>query len=733
MATLEKIRQRSGLLIVVIGLAMLAFILTDLLGSGNSILMGDAALVGKVNGEKITIDQFSNRLSDKTENYKAQTQDFSLERASTKQLADATWDDLLRELILEAEYAKLGIIATKREVYQEILENPNIRGAQAFQDQITGDFNAAMLTQYLANMRDQASAGDDNAREFLKQWIDFENAIKNQILTSKYNTAIQKGLYTPRALAKEDARRKEQSVSAQFVYLPYTEVEDSEVTVTDADIRAYYKKHKERFKNEDETRDIVFVEFLINPSEQDVQDVTNDVIGLIEDRFQLNAITNEMDTIEGFRTTDNDSLFVEMNSDISFQNTFLKRDEFPVDLDSILWEAPVGTLHGPYEDAGYINVTKVNKIINMPDSVRASHILIAFQGAERASQEVTRDMRRAATLADSLFKVVTEDPSKFDEFNNEFSDDMVSKMQGGDLNWFQQGMMAQEFNDYCFTHSKGDIGFVMTDFGYHIIRIDDQGGSNRAVRLATISRRIFASENTIKAANRDAANFAANVRQSGKTFAEVAEENGYFPRPVTELGVFDENIVGLGNSRNIVRWAFNDKTMSGDINIFDVSAQVVAVVQLTQVNPKGYAPVELVRDEIERKVMVEKKAEILKGRFRDAMKAASDVPALATNMGQTLRINNGPFSSINFPGAGNEPKVTGVMHGMNQGVMSEPIAGEMGVYVLAVTSIDPFEDRLIYDDEKNTMNTMVRNSIPGQVFQALKKNAKITDRRHVFY
>jgi peptidyl-prolyl cis-trans isomerase D len=733
MATLEKIRQRSGLLIIVIGVAMLAFILTDLLGSGNSILMGDAANVGKVNSLKISIDEFSKRLAEKTENYKNQSQDFALERASTKQLADATWDDLLREIIMDAEYEKLGIVATKAEVFKEITNNPNISGAQAFRDQITGDFNAAMLTQYLANMRDEAASGDENARDFLRQWIDFENAVKSQILTTKYNTAIQKGLYTPKALAMEDARRKEQNVSVQFVYLPYTEVEDSEVTVSEADIKAYYKANKEKYKNDEETRDIEFVEFTILPSEQDIEDVTNDVLGLIEDKFQMNAVTNEMDTIEGFRTTDNDSLFVEMNSDIPFQNTYYKLDEFPAGLDTILWDAAEGTLHGPYEDAGFMNVAKVNKVISMPDSVKASHILISHQGAERAAETITRDFRQAQQLADSLYKIILDDPAKFETFNMEFSDDQVSKMQGGDLNWFKPGMMAQEFNDYCFQNSKGDIGFVLTDFGYHIIRIDEQGGANKAVRLATLSRRIFPSENTIKSVNRDAANFAANVHKMGKTFTEVAEEMGYFPRPVTDLNIFDENIIGLGNSRNIVRWAFDEKTMVGDLNIFDVNNQTVAVVNLSQVSPKGYSPVELVRDEIELKVKVEKKGEILKGRLRDGMKAATDVASLANNMGQTLRVNSAAFSNINFPGAGNEPKVTGVMHGLALGVMSEPIAGEMGVYVLYVTSIDPFEDRLIYDDEKNTMTTSVRNSVPGQIFLALKKNAKITDRRHIFY
>lgn len=732
MATLEKIRQRSGILIIVIGFAMLAFILTDLLGSGSSVLMGDAANIGKVNGEKIGIEVFNARLAEKTEIYKNQSQDFSLERASTKQLVDATWDDMLREIILGAEYEKLGIIATTQEVYQEIIKNPNIQDAAAFKDQVTGQFNASMLNQYLANMREQAAGGDDNARDFFKQWIDFENAVKQQIITTKYSTTISKGIYTPRALAKEDFRRKDQKVSVQYLFLPYTDVADTDVTVSESDINKYYRNNKNKFEQK-QGRNINFVQFSIAPSADDIEATKNDLIGLMEEKFQINPLTNEMDTIEGFASTTNDSLFVEMNSDIPFANRFLKNNEFPTFIDSTMWTAAVGTLFGPYEDAGYMNVTKIEKIINLPDSVRASHILIAHVGAERAGENITRDFGQARELADSLFKVIETDGSKFSEINIQFSDDGTSKMQGGDLNWFSNGMMAEPFENYCFQNSKGDIGLIRTSFGYHIIRIDDQKGAERAVRLATLSRRIFASENTIKAANREAANFASAVRSNAKTFGEVAEEMTYDARPVTNMQVFDENIIGLGNSRNIVRWAFDEKTMVNDINIFDVNTNTIAVVQVSAVMKAGAAPLELVRSEIEAKLLIEKKADLLKARLNDAKKSGGDITAYANVLGTTLRVNNGTYSNINFAGVGNEPKVTGVMHALLEGAISEAIAGELGVYMLKVTSIEPFADKQFYEDEKLSITTGQRSSIPNQIFPALEKNAKITDRRHMFY
>ncbi len=732
MATLEKIRQRSGILIIVIGFAMLAFILTDLLGSGSSILMGDAANIGKVNGEKIGIEYFNTKLEEKIEIYKNQSQDFALERVSRKQLVDATWDDLVREIILGSEYDNLGLTATTEEVYKEIINNPNIQGAEAFKDQITGQFNPSMLNQYIANMRDQSAGGDENAKEFFKQWIDFENSVKQQVITNKYNTVVSKGLYTPKALAKEDFRQKDQKVSVQYLYLPYSDIPDTEVTVTDEDIKKYYKANKNKFEQK-AARNINFIQLSIAPSPEDIEATKSELLGLMADKIQVNSVTNEMDTIEGFASTDNDSLFVEMNSDIPFANRFLKKDEFPTFLDSTMWDAPVGTTFGPYENDGYMNITKIEKILNLPDSVRASHILIAHVGAERAAETITRDFATAKTLADSLFAVIEGDASKFSELNIQFSDDATSKLQGGDLKWFGTGMMTEAFETYCFQNKKGDLGLVRTNFGYHIIRIDDQAGSNRAVRIANLARSIFASETTIKNANRNAANFAGEVRKGEKAFGEIAAEMGYDAKPATNLQIFDENILGLGNSRNIIKWAFDEKTSENDINIFDVNATTIAVVQLSAVLEEGTAPLENVREEIQAKVLIEKKAEILKGRLNDAKNSGGDITTYANVVGTTLRVNNGTYSNINFAGVGNELKVTGVMHALPEGATSEPIAGELGVYILKVTSIEPFADKQFYEDDKMSITTGYRTSIPNQVFPALQKKAKVTDRRHLFF
>jgi peptidylprolyl isomerase/peptidyl-prolyl cis-trans isomerase D len=694
--------------------------------------MGDAANAGKINGEPVTMDQFAKQLNNRTEGYKNQTQDFALERVTTKQLADQTWNDLKRDILLGSEFEKLGIKATTAEIFEEIVRNPNIQGAAMFRNEATQQFEANRLTQYLANMRDQASTGDPQAIDFYQQWLDFEEAITEQILNDKYNAAVSKGLYTPTVIAKESYRRNSQNVAAQYVHLPYSDVADSEVTVSDAEIKKYYNANKNKFKQE-ASRDIEFVDFFIEPSFEDEKAVIADLEGLVEDRVSINPMTNELDTVVGFQNTDNDSLFVAMNGDLPFQDRFLNKDEFSETLDTILWDAPVGTIYGPYLEGGYFVVDKVNKVISIPDSVKASHILIAFQGAERAGQQVTRDQREAFVLADSLYKAIKEDPSLFSEINIQYSDDQVSKMDGGNLNWFQDGQMAEGFSKYCFRNKSGDIGFVPTNFGFHIIRIDDQKGATKAVRLATLARRLTPSENTIKDVNRDAANFASAVRNEGEPFSVTAESKGYNPRPVTGLEIFDENILGLGNSRNIVKWAYDEKSLVGDMNIFDVNNQVVAVVQLTRINEEGPAPLAFVRDEIEAILIKEKKAEILKGKLRDNLASATDVASLATATGKTMGVSNMTFSSNNFPGIGNEPKAAGTLHGLPLGILSSPVAGETGVFVLAVSSRDEFADKGNYDEDKELANGAVRNTVQTRLFPALEKQVKITDRRHVFY
>ncbi|MGB0176015.1 MAG: SurA N-terminal domain-containing protein, partial [Owenweeksia sp.] len=171
MATLERIRQRSGLLIIIIGVAMLAFILTDLLGSGNSIFRGDAGVVGKVNGRNIQIQEFSERMDAYETAIRSQNQ--QAQNFTRKQLADGAWNELLQEEIMGEQYEEMGFTVTSSELYNRLKSNPNVQSAQVFKDQVSGQFSEALFQQYINNLREQ-SANEPRAAEAYQQWLDFE-------------------------------------------------------------------------------------------------------------------------------------------------------------------------------------------------------------------------------------------------------------------------------------------------------------------------------------------------------------------------------------------------------------------------------------------------------------------------------------------------------------------------------------------------------------------------------
>lgn len=729
MAELEKIRKRSGILIIVIGLAMAAFILTDLLNSGGSVLNGDRNTVGKVNGEKITIQDFNARLEDRENQYKQQTQDFSLQNISRKQLADAVWNDILREKLMDEEYEKLGIRVTAEELYARIIENPNIRTNQSFIDPATGQFSESLFKQAIANLKDN-SASDERMRDIYLQWLDFEKGMREQAYISKYNKAVELGIYYPEALVREDYYRTNQSITAQYVQLPYAEIADSTVEVTDAEINAYVKQHAALYEQEEPTRNLTYVSFAIEASEEDRNALRQELEALKADRVVMNEVTGMQDTLPGFVSTKNDSSFVAANSDQPYDNSYYKQADLGTPVDSIAFALEVGEVYGPFEDGQALNLMKVVKRISLPDSVKARHILLAFQGAERAGENVTRTPMEAKQLADSLFAAIKDDRSLFESVSSQYSDDQVAKMDGGSLGWFNDRSMAPAFSNYCFWNKTGDLGLVITNFGFHIIEIMDQKGGTPAVRLARVVRMVNASDKTMDAVYLEANNFASSV-SSLEEFGSQAEAAGLSARPVMNLKPFDEMIPGLGMNREMVRWAHNEETQVGDIRLFAVGTSSYIVAQLSGAREAGLPEAEAVRDQVEPLVIKQKKAETLRKRIEDL--GAANLADLASKLGQQPRSQAVTFSMVNLAGAGNEPKVVGWITGMPQGKMSPVIEGELGVYVVEVNSVLPVQEPSDLTQNRTNMLNQVRPRVATQMFESIKKGARIKDNRATFF
>ena len=727
MATLERIWKRSGLLITIIGIAMLAFILTDLLGSGNSILAGNASVIGKVNGQTIEVNEFSRRMNEYQKRLTQQAQQNPQQAPpnyTSKQLADGVWNEILREELMNEQYENLGIEVSSKELYERLKTNPGVQSAPVFKDPQTGLFSEALFSQYINNIKDN-TAGDPEAGNAYEQWLDFEEGTYTDTKLQKYTAAVQKGLYMPKNMARMEYLMNNESSTAQFVALEYSSIADSTVEVSDGDLKKYYNKNKEDYKT-DESRSIEFVRFEIEPSSADHAAVVGDLTALLEDKVSANG-----DTTLSFGNTEEDSAYAVDYSDLGVVPAFYRKDNIPAPLDSTLLDQEVGYVEGPYLDGDFYRLTKVRSVRTLPDSVRARHILISFAGANNGNSNSERPYQDAQVLADSLLNVVSEDTAQFAQLAKTYSDDPGSGAQGGNLGWFDDRRMVKPFSDFAFQNETGDIKLVFSQFGFHIIEILEQDGNSPAVELLTISRELAASEDTYNTIYSEASDFAASVT-SIEEFSAKSQEKGYALRPVTNVQPFDEQLPGLSADRDFVKWIYNEETEIGSIQISNNTSYYVVAI-LTNIQEEGYSPLEKVEDEVRLEVIKEKKAEQLEKKMSDALSGASDINALASSVGTQAKNQVANLTGAVLSGYGREPKVIGAMSAVEPNSLSEPIRGNSGVFVVMVSQRTPASDLPDYTAEKEKQESFIRPRVGGQLFPSLEDMANIKDRRAVFY
>lgn len=728
MATLERIRQRSGLLIIVIGLAMLAFILTDLLGSGNSLLRGEQLVVGKVNGKSINVNEFRLKMDERIKAIQAQNPQ-QARFITNKQTADAVWDEVLQEEIMGKQYQKLGFTVTSDELLERIKQNQSIRTAPAFRDPNTGQFSEGMFNQYYSNLEDNKDI-DPQAAEFWEQWVTFEQATKKDARTLKYNMAVEKGLYVPTAQAKVEHKRNATQANVQFLVMEYSTISDSTITVTDADLKEYFNEHKEDYKAK-ETRSIEFVSFKIEPSQADRDALTGELNDMLKPQVVFNQEENVNDTLPSFSTTTEDSTYALSKSDLPVGFVYFKRGALPASIDSTIFDQEEGYVHGPYEESGYYYLSKITEKRTLPDSVRARHILISYAGANNGQSNSERPPQEAQKLADSLFAIVQADTSQFADLAIANSDDPGSGAKGGDLGWFTDQTMVKPFSDFSFQNNTGDIKIVFSQFGFHIIEILDQGGETDAIQLISIAREIAPSEKTRDDIYSEANNFASSVN-GADNFSSLAEERGYSPRPVTNIEPFDENLPGVGNNRDIVKWAYGEERKIGDITLENNDDSYVVLI-LTDTEDEGYQDPLAIRALLEPEVIKNKKAEQLIEKFAGAMGEGKDLLAVAQALSLPVKNQTANMGAANITGYGREPKVIGQMCTLGAGEISQPIKGSRGVYVAQGTGVTPGADLPDYSSEKQKLEQEMRPRVAAQVFASLKEDSKIDDRRPNFY
>ncbi len=694
MAILNSIRKRGIFLIIIIAMALFAFVLSGVLGNGSNTPKGESN-IATVNDVDITREDFMQKVEG--------VQRTLGPNNGTNQAMNIVWQRELRRVLLEEQYLALGLSAERAQISNAL--SINLANNPTFQNEI-GLFDEGRMQEYIATAKASSEDGD---RQAYQAWLDFEKNTANTILENNYFNLVKGGLITTLAEGEQEYHFQNDKINIDFVQIPYSKIADEDVTITDAEIEAYIRAHSKDFEIEPQV-DIQYVSFNEDPSEEDVEADKNEITELVS---------------EFAATTDNVE-FVNANSDEGFVDKWWFNNTLPEAIADTLFAIEINDVYGPYKDGDHFNLYKVIESRQMADSAKAKHILIRFQGLQSAPTDLVRSKEDAKKLADSIFSVTKNDKSKFESLATTYSEDQSNKDNGGDLGYFTPGRMVPEFNDFVFDNDSGHIGVVETDFGFHIVEIEELKNFQKVIKLASITKKIEPSEKTINDVFSNATKFEIAANEGD--FNELATENEITSKPVNKIGELDATIPGVGNNRSIVTWAFNEETKIGDVKRFNINNGYV-IAQLTRKNPKGLQSIAESSAIVSPILRNEKKAK----KIRESI-SSSEINEIATSQSVTIKTASAiTMANPTIAGGGTEPKVVGVAFGTKVGETTKLIDGDNGVYVVRVLSIDNAPELDNYTPFANQLNAATAPSINTNVFNALKNAADIEDNRADFY
>ncbi len=705
MATLENIRKRGPLVAIIIGFAMLAFILGDFLRSGNNILSGNRFRIAQVDDVDIDYRDYEQRVKQATEQFKQQYQTNSIDDRQREEIRRQVWEGMIQEIILQNQFDEIGLQVSADELFDMVQGrnvDPLIQQIPAFRNPQTGMFDPALVIYFLKNMDK-----DPNSKA---AWLNIENQIKQKRLSNKYITLILKGLYITKHQAETAFKERNYLVDFNYVAKRYSEVSDSSISISDNDLKAYYKEHKKDFEQE-ASRDIAYVTFDVIPSKTDTA-------------YTLEWIKKAKPE---FEAEENIKQYVNFNSDIPFNEKHYKKGEIAsFELDSFMFSNEINAVYGPYLEDGAYKLARITEKKDMPDSISVKHILIQINGKD------IPDIEKAKAVADSL-KNAIENGANWDEVVKNFSADNTTLDKGGDLGEFAEGQRAFGIFPYkeLLDEEKGQIKTVETQYGVHLLVKTGETERVPKVQVAILARNIVPSSETYQNIYAQASKFAGENRKL-KDFDKAIQENKLLKKVAPRLSENETFIAGLTSPRPMIRWAFSAEL--GDVSqVYELGNRYV-VAAVTAIREKGIAPFEQVKEEVRFFVAKEKKAEYLQKELAKLMPTDLNTAAnkLNTEVGEAKNVS---FSSNQIEGIGFEPVLIARAVGSEKNKVEGPVKGNNAAYLYEVTIITSATDvgKVDLTPEINKLQSDMQQRAIYQVINALKESTDIVDERSKFY
>ena len=688
MATLNTLRTRGGVIVsIVIGIALLAFLLGDLSSAGN-MMNARKMRVGEIDGNKIGYLEYTEQVDYLTGIQQTMTGKDALSSEEQMQVQNFAWDNLLNKYVLAPGFEDAGILVSENEQVDMVDGNyisPVITGT--FVNPNTGVYDPAMLRNFVSNM-DQDPTGKAGMI-----WNYMKNQMVKQRLFTKYVGLVSKGIYVTDLEVEQGVNNANSLSNIAYILKEYSQIPDSTVTVPESDVRKYYKEHERMFR-QSASRDIEYVVFDVLPSQDDYAAVEKTV--------------NEM--AAEFAAAENPFQFATLNSQIPPVKRYLTENQLPAPLAGYAFGPDSKQMYGPVLDNDVYTMARVADVKMLPESIGARHILLP---ADKKAQ------------ADSILTALKGGAS-FAELSEKYSIDPQAKLRGGDLGVFSPDQMVEEFSQAALDTKQGDFFETTTRFGIHIGQVTSKSKPVKKVQLAVITDKVEPSEATQQAVYGKVSQFIAAANGSAENFAKAVSDNALSKR-VARIHNTERNISGMDNSREIVRWAFNAE--QGDVSpVTEVDGNYV-VALLTGVSEDGIAPLTAVSQNIATILRQQIKGKMLS----DSLSGGTSLQAVATKVGAEVKeAGDVDFNSFYVNGVGVEPALIGAVSAVQPGALSKPVVGMAGVYLFDVTGRQN-TDNVTSESERARLESMGLSYLSERVSQVLVEAANVKDNRVKFF
>lgn len=684
MSMIQQIRNRQGLLIVMIGIGMLGFLVPY---DAVMALFGQSSSqdVGEVNGVAISGLQ-----------YQMEVQERRRLGFSGDQLAEEVWSDLTSNIVLSDDFDALGLTVSDEE-YEEMLFGT------VFSPYMNRAFYSNAETKAFWQQNFNAMLSTDKG---IADFMAYKRLIVSKRVREKYENLVTVGIYSNSLEGKYDYVGANQKVNFNYVLKAFNQIDDSEVDVSDSAVRAYFKAHKNDSEYEQTAgRNITFARIPLQASPEDAA-----------------AVEAEMATVRSNweNSADSDSAFVAGLNEQAFVPTTLRKSDVETDVnEATLFEAAAGDFVGPYLKNQAYRVARVMEFYSEPDSVSCRHILLkATDPQDRA------EMDRLMGRADSLKRALRRGES-FDDLAERFSEDPGSKSKGGFYDFFTRGRMVKPFEDYCFENKPGSIGAVETTFGVHLIEVMDHTAPIERVKIALVERAIEPSTTTARNSYSAASEFAISATTRDE-FMQAAGDAGYATNLATNVARGASSIAGLRNAAELVAWAYGAE--EGEISNPILVDKNYVVGYLDRITEKGAPKFEYVEEQMRQGAIKEAKAD----KYAAMMKTGT-LDEIATAVGAKVATASNislKFPTVSGAGAQAEPEVVGMAFAIPVGNLSSPIVGKNGIWVIAPTSSTEAAGKGDYLSEQTSLLARARGAATTRISNAMLEAANVKDNRN---